>query len=87
MDCFDCVSLWVAAPFAFFVGPLRGWASILPTAVCWLALAGASALLQRLTQGRGAEPIIIERLAAPPEEEADDGLLQSTASRDLRIAS
>ena len=42
MDCFGCVSLWVAAPISPFV--LRG----LPAqVVCWLALSGAAFLLQQ----------------------------------------
>ncbi|MBV9290578.1 MAG: hypothetical protein JO288_22635, partial [Hyphomicrobiales bacterium] len=40
MDCFNCLSLWIAAPAALFVStePLR-WL------VAWLALSGAACLL------------------------------------------
>lgn len=43
MDCFNCLSLWVAAPAAFFVltDPV-GWV------VAWQALSGAACLLERL---------------------------------------
>jgi hypothetical protein len=47
MDCFNCMSVWVAAPLALFVStdPLT-WA------LSWLALSGGACLLERL----GAEP-------------------------------
>jgi hypothetical protein len=43
MDCFKCLSMWVAIPAAFFVTrmPLE-WVPV------WLALSGAACLLQRL---------------------------------------
>jgi hypothetical protein len=43
MDCFNCLSLWIAAPAAVFVArtPLA-WPFV------WLALSGAACLLQRL---------------------------------------
>jgi hypothetical protein len=43
MDCFNCMSIWVAAPLALFVStnPLN-WA------VSWLALSGGACLLERL---------------------------------------
>ena len=43
MDCFNCLSFWVAVPAAFFVttGPA-------PWAVSWVALSGAACLLERL---------------------------------------
>jgi len=43
MDCFYCLSLWIAAPAAFAVcrkGP--------ETALVWLALSGAACLLNRI---------------------------------------
>lgn len=47
MDCFQCLSLWVAAPFTFFVTQdLPHWL------VAWLAISGAACLLERA----GAEP-------------------------------
>jgi hypothetical protein len=43
MDCFNCMSLWIAAPLALFVSndPLT-WA------LSWLALSGGACLLERL---------------------------------------
>jgi hypothetical protein len=45
LDCFYCLSLWTAAPFAVVVSRRR---RELP--VAWLALSGAACLLERLTQ-------------------------------------
>jgi hypothetical protein len=44
LDCFYCLSVWVAAPFAVFLG--EGWRSQL---VLWPALSGGAILLERLT--------------------------------------
>jgi len=50
MDCFNCLSFWVAAPAAVFVTTRP-----VVWAVSWLALSGAACLLERL--GRpGLEP-------------------------------
>lgn len=45
LDCFYCLSLWIAAPFAFVL--CRDW---LTAIVTWLALSGAASLLFQLTQ-------------------------------------
>jgi hypothetical protein len=47
MDCFYCLSLWVAAPVACFLA--EGWRSWAPL---WLALSAGAILLERAT----AEP-------------------------------
>ncbi|MGB7623605.1 MAG: hypothetical protein WBN92_14745 [Terriglobia bacterium] len=71
MDCFNCLSLWVAAPAAFFVSrrPL-GWT------FSWLALSGAACLLERL----GQEPVIIQRVSQAREGEVNDVLRSETIS-------
>src|SRR5499427_4148463 len=43
MDCFNCLSLWIAAPAALFVS-----SSPLTWLVSWLALSGGACLLERL---------------------------------------
>jgi hypothetical protein len=65
LDCFYCLSLWVAAPLAFLV--VRAPADLFLT---WLALSGAACLLERL----GQEPVVIQPL---PEMsgEANHGML------------
>jgi hypothetical protein len=47
MDCFYCLSLWMAAPFAFII--FHDWIGIL---VSWLSLSGAACLLEHFTGQR-----------------------------------
>ncbi len=44
LDCFYCLSVWIAAPFAVFLG--EGWKNQL---LLWPALSGGAILLERLT--------------------------------------
>ena len=44
LDCFYCLSLWVAGPFAYLIG--SGWVERL---LLWPALSGAAVLLERAT--------------------------------------
>jgi hypothetical protein len=44
LDCFYCLSVWIAVPFAWVIG--GGWEERL---LLWPALSGAAVLLQRLT--------------------------------------
>jgi hypothetical protein len=69
MDCFNCLSLWIAAPAALFVSrkPLE-WL------LTWLALSGAACLLERL----GREPVVIEPVSQPAEGDTDDVLRSQT---------
>ena len=61
MDCFLCLSLWVAAPFTFFVTyDVSQWF------VSWLAVSAAACLLDRI--GKGG----IEHGLLRPEESGDD---------------
>ena len=65
MDCFYCLSLWIAAPMAFYVSraPLD-WLFV------WLALSGAACVLERL----GREPVITEPISQLTEGENTDVL-------------
>jgi hypothetical protein len=65
MDCFECLSLWIAAPAAFLLSrhPLM-WV------ISWLAISGGACLLQRL----GEKPVVIER--GPQLPEGDDDVLR-----------
>ena len=67
LDCFHCVSLWVAAPVALAVArdPVE-WL------LAWLGVSGAACLLERL--GR-TPPAIIQ-----PAEGDQDGLLRTEAT-------
>lgn len=44
MDCFYCLSLWVAAPFAWFLGH-----GAVERGLLWIALSGGAILLERST--------------------------------------
>jgi hypothetical protein len=55
MDCFNCMSLWVAVPAALFVST-----RITEYLVSWLAISGAACLLEVLTQER-----VVDSLPGP----------------------
>ncbi|WIG56673.1 MAG: hypothetical protein OJF61_002461 [Rhodanobacteraceae bacterium] len=66
MDCFQCLSLWTAAPFAFVV--IRATWMWIPV---WLALSGAACLLERL----GSPPAEMQLQSPPfPENHEHDVL-------------
>ena len=71
MDCFDCLSLWVAAPAALVISqkPLD-WLFV------WLALSGAACLLEQAVQ----KPVLIQPIAQPTQGETDYGMLRSKTS-------
>jgi len=56
LDCFNCLSLWIAAPAAFLLSrrPLMG-------VISWLAISGGACLLERL----GEKPLVIEHNSQP----------------------
>jgi hypothetical protein len=51
LDCFYCLSLWVAIPFALLLEDTAGQRVLL-----WLALSGAASLLQLVSSARRASP-------------------------------
>ena len=59
MDCFYCLSLWISAPFAWWLGGT--WAERL---LSWLAVSGAAILLERATA-----PAQTPYFEDPPEAE------------------
>ena len=69
MDCFNCLSLWIAALAALFVSrrPVE-WL------FCWLALSGGACLLERMEQ----EPVVIQPLSQPSEGDINDVLRPET---------
>lgn len=69
LDCFHCLSLWVAAPFAVVTGST--W---LERGMLWLALSGGACLLERIKPG--APPA----LYVEDQEEADGLLRQQTSA-------
>jgi hypothetical protein len=71
IDCFKCLSLWIAAPAALFVtrNPLD-WL------FTWLAVSGAACLLERL----GQEPVEIQMMSEPSEGDTSHVLRSETIS-------
>jgi hypothetical protein len=58
LDCFYCLSIWIAAPFGIFLGEKPGERILL-----WLALSAGAILLERATDcGYGKAPaLFVER--------------------------
>jgi hypothetical protein len=62
MDCFNCLSLWIAVPAAFFLASSpHTWL------LSWLALSGAACLLERL----GEKPVAIEHDPQPMQGDSN----------------
>lgn len=71
MDCFECLSLWVAVPMAFFVS--RRPVDLL---LIWLALSGGACLFERI----GREPVVIQPISRAEEGGTNVGMLRSETS-------
>ena len=78
MDCFNCLSFWIAAPAALFVSrkPLD-WL------FTWLAVSGAACLLERL----GHEPVVIQPISQTLEGEDNNVLRSETVGAAERSSS
>src|SRR5258706_6172779 len=61
MDCFYCLSLWIAAPLA----PLAG-GDALTWLIAWLAVSGAASLLEQATSRAPDRPVITYPTAPSP---------------------
>jgi hypothetical protein len=59
LDCFYCLSLWIAAPLAALAG--RGWKE---GVLLWLSISAGAILLERATDARSTAPAYFEE----PEE-------------------
>jgi hypothetical protein len=70
MDCFNCLSFWVAIPAALFVSR-----QLYPGIFAWLAISGAACLLERLAR----DPVIIEPAPPPTEGDANHVLRSETS--------
>jgi Protein of unknown function (DUF1360) len=64
LDCFHCLSLWVAAPLAFFIGAI--W---LERIFLWLALSAFAILLEQATASKPAAPPLARFLEDKDPEE------------------
>ena len=66
MDCFYCLSVWIALPIAFLVG--ESWGERL---LLWPALSAGAILLERATE-RESVPAAFQEDEATPEQEEDE---------------
>lgn len=75
MDCFTCLSVWIAAPFALLLtrDPLEG-------VLMWLALSGAACLIERITE----RPVIFHPQPNPPSTGNSHELLRPTTDGNAR---
>jgi hypothetical protein len=62
MDCFQCLSLWVSAPFALIIGRDR-----LMRGLLWLAFSAGAILLERVTSRDEAVSPPITYTEDPPD--------------------
>jgi hypothetical protein len=67
MDCFYCLSLWIALPFALLCG--EGWIERL---VLWPALSAGAILVERVNGGLPSQPPFppVEEVVAPSDPQA-----------------
>ena len=66
LDCFYCLSIWIAAPVAWLIG--EGWRERM---LLWLALSAGAILLERATR---ASELVPARYIEDVED--DDGMLR-----------
>lgn len=75
LDCFYCLSLWVAAPLVFVLAE-NGKERLL----LWPALSAAAIILERLTQARATNPAPGQAWYFEPTLENKDALLRREES-------
>lgn len=71
LDCFYCLSLWIAAPPAYFIG--SRWFERL---VLWLALSAGAILLERLAPERTEAPPFYSVDQSVDREDRDTNVLR-----------
>src|SRR5271163_3027461 len=70
LDCFNCLSVWIAAPIAYLVG--QSW---LERALLWASFSAAAILVERITTA--APRIPPAPVAEDPGEEQNNGMLRT----------
>ena len=70
LDCFQCTSMWVAAPFAVALG--SGWVKQL---LLWPALSGAAILVDRIVERTWSPPTALYVEHQLPTPRGDDDML------------
>jgi hypothetical protein len=77
LDCFYCLSVWVAAPIACLLGQI-----LLERALLWPSLSAAAILLERVTNG--APRVQPASFAEDPGEEQNHGMLRTEKAADAK---
>ena len=75
LDCFYCLSVWIAAPIAYLVG--QSWPE---RALLWPSLSAAAILLERVTSA--APKVPPAPFAEDPGEDQDNDMLRSEKTAD-----
>jgi hypothetical protein len=75
LDCFYCLSVWIAAPIAYLLG--QSW---LERALLWPSLSAAAILLERVTSA--APKVPPAPFVEDPGEEQDNGMLRTEKTAD-----
>jgi len=75
LDCFYCLSVWIAAPIACLVG--ESWRE---RALLWPSLSAAAILLERVTNRAPRVPPAL--FAEDPGEEQENGMLRTEKTAD-----
>jgi hypothetical protein len=73
LDCFYCLSLWVAVPFAWVIGRTAAERILM-----WLAFSGGAILAERIT-GPSAAPAVRAEYSED-EEDSKNGMLRTGES-------
>jgi hypothetical protein len=68
LDCFYCLSIWIAAPCAWIIG--ENWRE---RVFLWLSFSGGASLLDQFTRQKVAPAAFVEE----PSEERDYGMLRT----------
>jgi hypothetical protein len=71
LDCFYCLSLWISAPLAYFIG--EGWKERL---LLWPAMSAGAILLEKLSNRKDDAPAPPAIYFEDAEEEHNDVVLR-----------
>ena len=75
MECFYCLSLWIAVPFCIVLGE-----GVKERCLLWLALSGGASLLDRFTSRETAPPAIYFEDSEEEHGDERDALLREKQS-------
>ncbi|MFN0108769.1 MAG: hypothetical protein ACKVZH_07940 [Blastocatellia bacterium] len=84
MDCFKCLSMWVALPITLLLfQPWHNWHNWMDCFLGWFAISGAACLLEQL----GQQSVIIQPIPQMTEGDHNNGLLWTETTVSQQIGS